>query len=253
MYPFCLAKVLIENTPSLKIFLKHGFVCHKSDNTFLYLKQGSHGYYSTKHNPYKIVKMFEETVADYTGSPYAVAVDSCTNALFLCCKYLKVSTVSIPSKTYLSVPQSILHAGGKLEWDESRNNWSGVYQLKPYPIWDAAKRFTSNMYKKESFMCLSFHIKKLLGISKGGVILTDNRLAVDFFKKARYEGRSEKKYHEDSISSLGFNMYMTPQQAAHGLCLMQNQPLHTPDLEENGGYQDLRKFPLFKNENYYNS
>ena len=42
------------------------------------------------HNPYKIVKMFEEEVAHYTGSKYAVAVDSCTNALFLCCKYLDV-------------------------------------------------------------------------------------------------------------------------------------------------------------------
>jgi len=40
-----------------------------------------------RHNPFKIVSDFEETVADYTGAPYAVAVDSCTNALFLCLKY----------------------------------------------------------------------------------------------------------------------------------------------------------------------
>ena len=43
-----------------------------------------------KHNPYDIVKMFEEEVAQYTGAPFAVAVDSCTNAVFLCCKYHKV-------------------------------------------------------------------------------------------------------------------------------------------------------------------
>jgi dTDP-4-amino-4,6-dideoxygalactose transaminase len=35
-----------------------------------------------KHNPYKIVQMFEEEIALYTGAPYAVSVDSCTNALF---------------------------------------------------------------------------------------------------------------------------------------------------------------------------
>jgi len=41
-----------------------------------------------RHNPYKVVKMFEETVADYCGSKYAVAVTSCTEALFLCFKYI---------------------------------------------------------------------------------------------------------------------------------------------------------------------
>ena len=72
-----------------------------------------------KHNPYKIVKMFEEEIADYTGSPYAVSVDSCTNALFLICSYLKVKQVTIPSKTYLSVPMSIIHAGGNVIFDKS--------------------------------------------------------------------------------------------------------------------------------------
>jgi dTDP-4-amino-4,6-dideoxygalactose transaminase len=73
-------------------------------------------------------------------------------------------------------------------------------------------------------MCLSFHIKKHLKIGKGGMILTDDPDAVIWFKKARYEGRSEKLYHEDDIDMLGWNMYMTPQQASHGLSLMQNYP-----------------------------
>ena len=38
------------------------------------------------HNPYNIVKMFEEVIAEYTGATYAVSIDSCTNALFLCMK-----------------------------------------------------------------------------------------------------------------------------------------------------------------------
>ena len=89
------------------------------------------------HNPFKVVRMFEETVADYTGAPYAVSVDSCTNALFLCCKYLDVDEVTIPSMTYLSVPQSVMHAGGKVVFDRTRktNEWTGIYQLKPYPIY----------------------------------------------------------------------------------------------------------------------
>lgn len=202
-----------------------------------------------KNNPYSIVKMFEDEIADFTGSKYAVSVDSCTNAIFLICKYLNVSEVIIPSKTYLSVPQSIIHAGGKVIFDKSTetNNWKGIYQLKPYPIFDAAKRLKRDMYINDSFMALSFHIKKLLPISKGGMILTNDKDAFEWFKKARYEGRSEKKYKDDDIKFLGWNMYMTPQQAAHGLALLQNYIDDREDLDEENGYRDLTEFTVFKN------
>ena len=202
-----------------------------------------------KDNPYKIVQMFEEEMALYTGAPYAISVDSCTNALFLSCKYLEVKEVTIPSKTYLSVPMSIIQAGGEVIFDTRPevNHWTGMYQLSPYPIYDAAKRLTSNMYVPGSFMCLSFHIKKKLGIGKGGMILTDDENAVEWFKRARYEGRSEKFYKEDDITSLGWNMYMTPQEAAQGLALMQNYPEHSTDQGELNGYRDLTEFTIFKN------
>jgi GR25 family glycosyltransferase involved in LPS biosynthesis len=103
------------------------------------------------------------------------------------------------------------------------------------------------MYIPGSFMCLSFHLKNHLKIGKGGMILTDDEKAANWFKRARYEGRSEKLYHEDDIDMLGWNMYMTPQQAAHGLALMQNYPKHVDDLDENNGYRDLTEFSVFKN------
>ncbi len=213
-------------------------------------------YRKPKNNPYKVVQLFEEEIADYTGAPYAISVDNCTNAIFLCLKYLKhkhslenTTEITIPSKTYLSVPQSIIHAGFSPVFDtrEETNNWKGIYQLNPLPVIDSAKRFTSNMYISGTFMCLSFHIKKHLKIGKGGMILTDDPEAVNWFKKARYEGRSEKLYHEDDIDMLGWNMYMTPQQASHGLSLMQNYPIDVPDLGENNGYRDLTEFTVFKN------
>ena len=199
---------------------------------------------SIKHNPFKVVQMFEEEVAEYTGSPFAVAVDSCTNALFLCCKYYNVGEVILPKKTYLSVPMSVIHAGGEVVFEDT--DWSGAYQLKPYPIYDSAKRLTSDMYIPGTSMCLSFHIKKTLSVGKGGMILTDDYKMVEWLKKARYEGRGEVNYKEDSIEMLGWNMYMTPQQASHGLALMQNYPEHMPDLGENNGYRDLTEFPVFK-------
>ena len=197
-----------------------------------------------RHNPFKIVEMFEETVADYTNAPYAVSVDSSTNALFLCCTRLGVGEVTIPARTYLSVPQAILHAGGTLKFDD--REWQGVYQLKPYPIYDAAKRFTSNMYVPGSYMTLSFHIKKHLKIGKGGMILTDDKEAVEWFKTMRYEGRHEINYHDDDIELNGYNMYTTPTAAARGLMLMQNYSRHNEDISEDPPYRDLREFEIFK-------
>ena len=49
------------------------------------------------------------------------------------------------------------------------NDWKGIYQLTPFPIYDSAKRLTSNMYIPGSIMCLSYHIKKPLKIGKGGI------------------------------------------------------------------------------------
>ena len=110
-------------------------------------------YKSIKHNPFKIVRMFEEEVAEYTNSPYAVAVDSCTNALFLCLKYLNVKgkKIIIPKKTYLSVPMSVIHAGGIPEFKDIE--WSGIYRLKSTNVYDSAKRLTSNMYIPNSYIC----------------------------------------------------------------------------------------------------
>lgn len=204
----------------------------------------------TLHNPYKIVKMFEEEMAAYTGAPYAVAVDSCTNALFLTLMYMREieylkeqETVVVPNRTYLSVPMSVIHAGFKPVFNDFE--WSGMYKLDPFPIYDSAKRLTSNMYVKGHFMCLSFHIKKMLSIGKGGMILTDSLEAVEWFKRARYEGRSEIGYKEDNIKTLGWNMYMTPQEASHGLALMQNYPMIVPDLGEFGGYKNLKTNDVF--------
>ena len=75
-----------------------------------------------------------------------------------------------------------MQAGGDVIFNERENDWSGIYQLKPYPIYDSAKRLTSNMYIPGSYMCLSFHIKKTLKIGKGGMVLTDDEKFVDWFR-----------------------------------------------------------------------
>ena len=66
---------------------------------------------------------------------HAVSVDCCTDALFLCLKYLKATgEVILPSRTWISVPCTVIHAGCKVKFDDRK--WAGAYQLKPYPIYD---------------------------------------------------------------------------------------------------------------------
>lgn len=200
-------------------------------------------------NAFNSVRDFESTVAKYAGSRYAVAIDSCSNALFLSCMYcdIKGKEVTIPSRTYVSVPCSIIHAGGKVKFHDQE--WKGVYQLEPFPIIDGAKRFRKNMYISSTFHCLSFHAKKHLKIGRGGMILTDDREAHDWFKLARFDGREEVALHEQKeFKVLGWNYYMTPEQASRGLWLMDMIPDHNEDLKEEPPYPDLSTYKIYNHE-----
>lgn len=201
-------------------------------------------------NPYQVVIDFETALAEYSGSKYAVCVESCTIALFLSLTYkdaAKGKVITMPKYSYPGVANSIIHAGGKIMFTDEE--WQGIYQLNPLPIIDGALRFKKGMYIKETFHCLSFHLKKRLGIGRGGAILTDDAEAVTWFKLARFDGRNAKPLKEDSISVIGYNAYMQPDQAARGLQIFQQlQNKELPDLSvESQGYSDLSIQPAYKN------
>ncbi len=203
---------------------------------------------------YNITKDFEQSLCDYTGAPYAVTIDNQSNALFLALMYenIKGQTIKIPSRTYPSVPCEIIHAGGRVEFEEVQGlTLKGAYQLQPTKVWDSALRFTTGMYISNTHMCLSFTGPyKHLKLGKGGAILTDNYDAYRWFKRARFSGRNECSYHEDDFNMLGWNFYMMPELATRGLLLM-NQfyqldgtPKQNEDLELS--YPDLSKFDIYK-------
>jgi dTDP-4-amino-4,6-dideoxygalactose transaminase len=208
---------------------------------------------------YEVTEEFEKIVSDYTGAPFVIAVDNQSNALFLSLFYenIKGKTITIPCRTYPSVPCEIIHAGGKVEFEKVLGTTlKGAYQLKPTKVWDSALRFTSKMYIPNTHMCVSFTGPyKHLKLSKGGAILTDDERAYKWFKKARFSGRNECSYHEDNFDInpvIGWNFYMMPEIATRGI-LMMNQfytkdgPLENQDLEL--PYPDLSKFKLYeKNE-----
>ena len=204
---------------------------------------------------HKITEEFERALSEYTGSPYVVCVDNASNALFLALYYEKVQgqVITIPNRTYPSVPCEIIHAGGKVEFEILKTETlTGAYQLKPTKVWDSALRFTADMYISGTHMCLSFTGPyKHLKLSKGGAILTDSKEAYEWFKRARFSGRRECSYHEDNLDMLGWNFYMIPELATRGLQLMTSYwnsdgtKKQNPDLELR--YPDLSKFDVYTN------
>lgn len=194
-------------------------------------------------NPHNITKNFEKVIAKYCGSKYAVAVTSCTSALLLCCAYLKVDEVEIPRYTYVGVAQSILNVGGKVKFRDE--NWCGMYRLKPYNIYDAARRMTGGMYITGSFMCISLHITKILGVSQGGVVLHDDDEADPVLRKMRFDGRTEGIPPRDDEFIRGYHCYLSPDVAAQALWRLSILPAHNDDLP-NDDYPDLSKSAIFK-------
>ena len=195
-------------------------------------------------NPTEVVDIFEKKVADFCESKFAVAVDCCSNAIFLILKYINdPQKIKIPYFTYASVPMQILHAGYEFEFVDKK--WSGTYKLDPLDVWDFAGRWTKGMYEG-GFAALSFQIKKRLPIGRGGMILCDDYDAYRWFKRACYDGRDlDNNYMDDDIEMLGWHMYMTPEDAARGIILMDNIPEVNIDSHSYTSYKDLRLNKIF--------
>jgi dTDP-4-amino-4,6-dideoxygalactose transaminase len=203
---------------------------------------------------YKITEEFENKLADYTGARYVITMDNQSNALFLSLLYEEVTNkeITIPARTYPSVPCEIIKAGGIVKFKPSQGtHLSGAYPLEGTNIWDSALRFTSNMYIPGTHMCISFTGPyKHLKLGKGGAILTDNEEAYIWFKKARYSGRSECSYHEDNFDFIGGNYYLMPEISSRGLLLMNQFYDYMGNKKENPDislpYPDLSKFEIYE-------
>lgn len=214
--------------------------------------------------PYAVVKDFEEKLCEYTGAKFAVAVNSCTSAILLAVAWsLRPSSypiitakiedgrlsdyhfgVEIPKRTYCSVPMSIIHAGGRPKFRDE--DWVGAYQLRPLPVWDSARRFTSAMYVARQMQCVSFHASKILGLEQGGAILHDDPQADAWFRKSRFDARSEGvQPHVDDFTFVGWHCYMNPSTAAQGILKLYSLPKHNADLP-NDMYPDLSTFEIFR-------
>ena len=202
-------------------------------------------------NPHQVTADFEAALCEYTGAPYACAVNSCSAALLLSLLWCDrhdiprpQTVVSIPKRTYVSVPMAIKLAGCFPTWRDE--DWRGAYQLRPFPIMDSALRFTSGMYRAGQFQCVSFAAAKILGAEQGGAILHDNAEADAWFRRMRFDGRTEGVDPlEDTFDVVGHHCIMIPSIAATLLVRLHHLPKHNADLPHYE-YPDLSKHKAFQ-------
>ena len=194
---------------------------------------------------FEVIKEFENKMAEFYGSPYAVAVDCCTHGIELCLRYIGANKLIVPKRTYLSIPFLSNKLNIPLEWKDE--NWKDYYEIGDTGIYDAAVLWGKNSYIPETFMCLSFQFQKHLSLGRGGMILTDSEEAKDELKKMSYDGRlPDEPWREQNISTMGYHYYMTPETAQNGLDKLEeakNTKQRKWVIED---WPDLTKMEVFK-------
>lgn len=195
---------------------------------------------------FSTVTEFEKQIADYFGSPHAIAVDSCTHGIELCLRYTKATKISVPKHTYLSVPFLANKLGIELIWRDE--DWVDYYYVTDNVI-DAAVLWKPGSYVPGTFMCISFQYQKHLSLGKGGIILTDHSETAIHLKQLSYDGRLPNvPWRDQNITLIGYHYYMTPETAQLGLDKLPIAKQTTPKQWSVNDWPDLtQQMDIFKN------
>ena len=194
---------------------------------------------------FSIIDRFEKKIADFFGAPYAVAVDCCTHGVELSLRYTKAESITVPKRTYLSIPFLSDKLGINLEWKDE--NWKDFYYVTDKVI-DAAVLWKRNSYIPNTFMSISFQFRKHLSLGRGGVILTDDAEAYEALKKMSYDGRIPNvPWMQQDIDSIGYHYYMTPETAELGLHKLVDAFKTEPNQWTVNDWPDLTQMKIFKN------
>jgi dTDP-4-amino-4,6-dideoxygalactose transaminase len=193
----------------------------------------------------QLVSRFEESIGNFFGSQYAVAVDCCTHGLELCLRHQNISKITIPARTYLSIPFLAIKLG--LQWEWREEDWSDYYQLGDTNIYDAAVLWEQDSYISDTFMCLSFQFQKHLSLGRGGMILTDDAVAAKELKKMSHDGREpETPWRKQNVDMVGYHYYMTPETAELGLKKLPEAINTEPKKWVVSEWPDLRDMEIFR-------
>jgi len=100
---------------------------------------------------FQAVTEFENRLAQFFGSPYAVATDCCTHGVELSLRYTKAQVIEVPKHTYLSIPFLAHKLNIELKWKDEE--WENYYYLTDKVI-DAAVLWKKNSYIPGTYMSI---------------------------------------------------------------------------------------------------
>ena len=192
-----------------------------------------------------MIEEFESQIAEFFGSPYAVATVCCTHAIELCLRYTGYNKITVPTRTYISVPMTCIKLG--LDWSWKEEEWSDYYHLGNSNIIDAAVLWGKNTYLTNTFMCLSFQFRKHLNLGRGGMILLQHKDDYNTLKKMSYDGRDfNRPWAEQDIDTIGYHYYMTPETAKIGIELLESRKKSPAKKWSHRDYPHLPNMSVFK-------
>lgn len=194
---------------------------------------------------FKAIKDFENEIAKFFGAPYAVATDCCTHGIELCLRATDVKSITVPKRTYLSVPMLADKLSIELKWKDEQ--WQDYYYIGDTNIIDAAVLWEKNSYIPGTLMCVSFQFKKHLSLGRGGIILLDDKQLAKILKKMSYDGRiPDIPWVEQDIDTMGYHYYMTPETAQLGLQKLPAAIETPPRKWKVTDWADLTQMKIFK-------
>ena len=166
------------------------------------------------HDP--IVHKFEQSFAEYVGAKYACSANSASSLLFLSLVNLN-TTIRIPSTIPPVVPNVIINSGNKIEFYDDIEWVGGSYKLHENII-DSAQEVTRNQYKTHgdplAQMIFSFYPTKPVGGCDGGMVVSDDKDTIDWYKMMTLNGMhfSENNWDRKHVAA-GYKMHATSIQA----------------------------------------
>ena len=175
------------------------------------------------------VKEFENTIANYVGAKYACGVSSATNAIYLAMSKHNhwPTVVEIPSMIPPVVANAIITSNHKVDFKDDVDWVGDSYILKHFTMWgeekdykiiDSAQKLEKNQFKKEAndedLMIFSFYPTKPVGSIDGGMVVSNDKEKIDWFREATLNGMGWANNNwERTIKFPGWKMYLNSTQA----------------------------------------
>lgn len=177
-------------------------------------------------------KEFETALSEYTGAPHVVLTDCCTHAVELCLRLKGISMVTIPYRSYLSIPMTFHKLGISYHLD-TEVEWEYEYRIGLTTTWDSARLLQPGMARANQMQCLSFGYGKTLEIGHGGAILLTNKQDADTLRLMTYDGRdlSISPWQDQKVFRVGYHYKPSIEDCEKGIYMLANNKLKTKESQ----------------------